>query len=138
VATISNAMDVAKPSNFVRIMEMYDQDLGWLRKQLSAVSVNDDTTRQVIADTLQQHQYLPDPHGAVALYALQQYLQTHPSQKGIFLETAHPVKFPDVVKEVTGQDVPVPASVAHLFDKQKRSIAIDASYNAFKDWMMAR
>jgi threonine synthase len=131
-------MDVAKPSNFVRIMEMYDQDLRWLRQHLSAVSVSDETTRAVIADTLQQHQYLTDPHGAVALYGLEQYLQMHPSDKGIFLETAHPVKFPDVVKEVTGQEVPVPASVAHLFDKQKRSIAIDASYNAFKDWMMAR
>jgi threonine synthase len=138
VATISNAMDVAKPSNFVRIMEMYDQDLDWLRNQLTAVSVIDDITRRVIADTFQQHEYLTDPHGAVALYALQQYLQSNPSLKGIFLETAHPVKFPDVVKEVTGQDVPIPASVAHLFDKQKRSIAIDASYNAFKDWMMAR
>jgi threonine synthase len=138
VATISNAMDVAKPSNFVRIMEMYDQDLNWLRNQLSAVSVSDATTRVVIAVTLEQHGYLTDPHGAVALHALQQYLQTHPSFKGIFLETAHPVKFPDVVREVTGQEVPVPASVAHLFDKQKRSIAIDASYHAFKYWMMAR
>jgi threonine synthase len=102
------------------------------------VSVSDATTRAVIASTLEQHGYLTDPHGAVALHALQQYLQAHPSFKGIFLETAHPVKFPDVVREVTGQEVPVPASVAHLFDKQKRSIAIDASYHAFKDWMMAR
>lgn len=138
VATLSNAMDVAKPSNFVRIMEMFDQDLDWLRHHLTAVSVSDDTTREVIASTLQEHQYLTDPHGAVALYALQQYLQSHTSLKGIFLETAHPVKFPDVVKEVTGQEVPIPESVKHLFDKQKRSIEIDASYHAFKDWMMAR
>ena len=135
VATLSNAMDVAKPSNFIRIMEMYDHDLHWLRQHLSAATVSDDVTRGVIARTWQQHGYLTDPHGAVALHALEEYLREHPGQKGIFLETAHPVKFPDVVQVMTGQEVPVPESVQPLFSREKKSIPLEASYGAFREWM---
>jgi threonine synthase len=138
VETISNAMDVAKPSNFVRILEMYDQDLHWLRSSLSSVSVSDETTKATIAKTFSEHHYLTDPHGAVALHALDQYLHIHPHQKGIFLETAHPIKFPEVVKEIIGKDIPVPESIAPLFTKEKRSIQLNASYDSFKEWMLYR
>ncbi len=138
IPTISNAMDVAKPSNFVRILEMYDQDLHWLRSTLSSVSVDDATTKETISKTLSQHQYLTDPHGAVALHALEQYLHAHPQQKGIFLETAHPIKFPEVVKEITGREVPVPESIAPLFTKEKRSILLNASFDSFKEYMLNR
>jgi threonine synthase len=138
VATISNAMDVALPSNFVRIMEMYDQDLAWLKTMLSGCSVSDDLTRQTIDEVYRQNHYTLDPHGAVGYYALRQYLDRHPGSKGIFLETAHPVKFPEVVEAVTGQTIGVPGHVQALFQNQKRSTLLDASYDILKDWLMAR
>jgi threonine synthase len=138
VPTISNAMDVAKPSNFVRIMEMYDHDLHWLRTSLSSVSVDDETTKATIAKTFADYNYLTDPHGAVALYALEQYLQSHPHQKGIFLETAHPIKFPEIVEAITGKEIPIPDSIAPLFAKEKRSIRLNASFDSFKEWMLQR
>ncbi|WP_416438684.1 threonine synthase [Phnomibacter sp. MR] len=138
VPTLSNAMDVAKPSNFVRIMEMYDQDVQWLRNHLTAVSVSDATTRETIAASLRDYNYLCEPHGAVGLYALQQYQQQHNGAAGFFLETAHPVKFPDVVAEISGAAVPIPDNVAHLFSLPQHSTRIDADYELFKEWMRGR
>ncbi|HSC53186.1 MAG TPA: threonine synthase [Phnomibacter sp.] len=138
VPTISNAMDVAKPSNFVRILEMYDLDLHWLRTALSSVSINDDITKETIAHSLHQYHYLTDPHGAVALFALEQYLEQHPGEKGIFLETAHPIKFPEVVEAITKQSIDVPENIAPLFTKEKRSIGMNASFDSFKEWMLNR
>jgi len=135
VATISNAMDVANPSNFVRIMEMYDQELKSLKQNLSGTSISDDVTRQTIREVFNTSGYILDPHGAVGYHALDDYLQSH-GGKGIFLETAHPVKFPDVVEEMIGHKLDIPESVAPLFSKQKRSIPIDAGFDHLKAWML--
>jgi threonine synthase len=138
LATYSNAMDVAKPSNFVRILEMYHNDLNVLRPHLIAVRVDDETTLHTLAHCYNEYGYLADPHGAVALYALEQYLMRHPDQQGIFLETAHPVKFPEVMQLATGKPVDIPPSVQHLFTKEKRSTTMDASFQSFKEWMRYR
>ena len=111
VPTLSNAMDVGNPSNFVRILELFHHKLGDLRKVLTGYSISDDETRAVLKEVYQQFKYLPDPHGAVGYLALQRYLQQHADDKGMFLETAHPVKFYDVVEPVIGETVPVPAAI---------------------------
>jgi threonine synthase len=134
--TISNAMDVGSPSNFVRIMELFVQDASQLKNVLSGFTVSDVTTKATIKRVYQQTGYILDPHGAVGYTALEDYLQSHPGQKGIFLETAHPVKFPDVVEDAIGQKLPIPESVAPLFEKEKRSILLEADYEAFKGWML--
>jgi threonine synthase len=133
VATISNAMDVGNPSNFIRIQELYQQQFGPLQQVLSSYCISDATTKDVIKKVAANESYLLDPHGAVAYEALQLYQQQHTNAPGIILETAHPVKFPDVVEEVTGKPVPVPASVAYLADKQKKSKVIAVSYDALKE-----
>ncbi|HVZ97750.1 MAG TPA: hypothetical protein VG847_12800, partial [Chitinophagaceae bacterium] len=69
--------------------------------------------------------------------ALQKYLDEHPGQKGIFLETAHPVKFYDVVEPVTGQKVQVPQPVRELLSLQKNSVRIDGNYKSLKDFLLA-
>lgn len=138
VATISNAMDVANPSNFVRIMEMYDQQLTTLKIKLSSVSVDDDTTRTTIKKVYNQTGYTLDPHGAVGYKALLDYLMANPSLKGFFLETAHPVKFPDVVEEMTGKKIDIPVEVQPLFNRQKQSIKMDKTFDALKEWLMFR
>ncbi len=138
VATISNAMDVGNPSNFVRILEMFNQQAAGLKKVLTSYSIDDATTAQTIKNVYRQYQYLLDPHGAVAYYALEQYLKDNASDKGIFLETAHPVKFPEVVEQSTNTKIPFPESVQYLVNRQKLSVLMDAGFDGFKDWMMER
>jgi len=136
-ATLSNAMDVANPSNFVRILEIFQQQLPALKQVLSATSITDEETMAAIRHLHKDHHYLADPHGAVGWLALQRWLETHPGEKGFFLETAHPVKFYDTVEPIIGQQIPLPASVAALLDKQKQSKKIDARYNNLKDFLLS-
>lgn len=138
VATISNAMDVGNPSNFVRIMELFLHDRSALARMVSSTSISDDTTRATIAEVYQQHGYTLDPHGAVGYQALQTYLAERPWQQGFFLETAHPVKFPDVVEQAIGSAVPIPAEVQPLFSREKKSIPLPMGFAALKEWMLHR
>lgn len=137
-ATISNAMDVGNPSNFVRIMELFLQDASKLKEMLSGYTISDETTRQTIARVYKNYGYILDPHGAVGFKALEDYLLKHPGQKGIFLETAHPVKFPEVVEAEIDCKLEIPESVKPLFEKEKKSILLEAEYGVFKEWMMGR
>ena len=136
VSTISNAMDVGDPSNFVRIMEIFQQQFGNLRAKVSSCSITDAVTKQTLLDVYQQHNYLCDPHGAVAYRALEDYLQTNPNNKGIFLETAHPVKFYDVVEPVIGQTVEIPESIKADLVKEKKSTVINAGASELKSFLM--
>ena len=138
VATLSNAMDVANPSNFIRIMEMYDHELTRLKTKLSSVSVDDAITKETIGNVYKQTGYILDPHGAIGYKALLDYLVDNPKEKGFFLETAHPVKFPGVVEEMIGKKLEIPESVAPLFSKHKQSILMDARFDALKEWLMCR
>jgi threonine synthase len=138
VATLSNAMDVADPSNFIRIMEMYDHELIKLKQTLSSVSVDDATTGETIANVFRQTGYILDPHGAVGYKALSDYLVDHPSEKGFFLETAHPVKFPAIVEEMIGKPLDIPDTVKPLFQKKKQSILMNANFDSLKEWLMYR
>ncbi len=136
VATISNAMDVGDPSNFIRIMEIFQQQFTSLTAKVSSCSVTDATTKQTLLDVYTQHNYLCDPHGAVAYRALEDYLETHPADKGIFLETAHPVKFYDVVEPIIGQTVKVPDSIKEQLTKEKKSTMIGVGAEELKGFLM--
>jgi threonine synthase len=145
VATISNAMDVGDPSNFVRIMELFEQKIENLKSVLSSYSVADATTKQIIKEVYEKYNYTLDPHGAVGYYALNKYLQQanavgqRPTvAKGIFLETAHPVKFPETVEEATNTKIAVPESVQYLLNKKKQSIKMDASFEKLKEWLIEK
>lgn len=133
VATISNAMDVGDPSNFVRVLELFNQEPGSLKDILSSVSVSDVDTKRTIREVYNSWGYLPDPHGAVGFKALQQYLQQHQEDKGYFLETAHPVKFYDVVEPVIQSNIPLPDAVRAIMHLNKTSVVMDADYNALKE-----
>ncbi|MGF7231179.1 threonine synthase [Arachidicoccus sp.] len=138
VATISNAMDVANPSNFIRVMELFHQQLPELKKSFSSVSVTDNTTRKTITKVFDETGYMLDPHGAVAYNALDNYLKENKVGKGFILETAHPVKFPDVVEDLLQLKIPLPEEAKHLFEKEKQSVVIEASFEKIKQWMIAR
>jgi len=136
-ATLSNAMDVANPSNFVRILEIFQKQVPSLKQSLSAVSISDEETIAAIRQLHNDHHYLADPHGAVGWLALQRYLDTHAGAKGYFLETAHPVKFYDTVEPIIQRNIPLPASVQSLLDKQKHSKKIPAQYTNLKDFLLS-
>jgi threonine synthase len=136
VATLSNAMDVGNPSNFVRILELFGQQHGPLSQLVSGATVTDAQTQATIRRIYQQTHYLPDPHGAVALLALENYLAEHPGARGFFLETAHPIKFPEVVEPVIGAAVPVPASVRGLLSKPKYSALLEPRYEALQEFLL--
>jgi threonine synthase len=136
VHTISNAMDVGDPSNFVRILELFDHQYQPLTKVLSSYSFTDEQTRQTMRTVFKNTGYILDPHGAVGYLALAQYLEDHPQAKGIFLETAHPVKFYDVVEESIGKKLDLPASVQQLSGKKKQSIRMKPEAAMLKSFLM--
>lgn len=131
VATLSNAMDVGNPSNFVRILEIFDRDFPSLKEKLESVSVSDETTAATMREVYQEHGYVLDPHGAVGYQALADHLEKHRGQKGIFLETAHPVKF-DSVEEILGTSGDTPPGIKDLFDRKKESIRIAPDYEQLR------
>lgn len=136
VATISNAMDVSDPSNFTRILELYGNDFGLLNKNLSSFAFTDTDTRNAIRHIYETTGYIADPHGAVGYLGLKSYMEKHPGLYGIFLETAHPVKFLDTVEDVIGKRLPLPAQIEKIMDRQKKSIRI-ADYKELSDYLMA-
>jgi threonine synthase len=136
VSTISNAMDVGDPSNFVRLLEMFNHDINALRSVVSSVSVSDEITRHTLKEVYEKDHYLLDPHGAVGYYALEQWLAEHPGDKGMIIETAHPVKFYDVVEPVIGSEVPIPPAVQAQLGLQKKSHKIEADYNSLKQFLV--
>lgn len=138
VATISNAMDVGNPSNFIRILELFQHKFPQLKEKFSSVSISDKETKETLLHVLQQHNYLLDPHGAVGFLALERYLKDHPGNKGMILETAHPVKFYDVVEPLTGEPVPLPHTVQELMKHPKQAVQIDPTYQSLSDFLKTR
>ncbi|MEX0362823.1 MAG: threonine synthase [Allomuricauda sp.] len=135
IATISNAMDVGDPSNFVRIRHLYQDKLDNLRDNLSSFSFSDATTRETMKTIHQNSGYVADPHGAVGYLGLKEYQKVNPDTYGIFLETAHPVKFLDVVEETLGISPDIPTQIQKVMDREKKSIKID-NYEGLKSYLL--
>ena len=138
VATLSNAMDVGDPSNFIRILEIFNNEFISLKNVLTSYSISDEETRSVVKDVFLNKNYLLDPHGAVGYLSLTKYLKTHPGLQGIFLETAHPVKFYDVVEPIIGRPIPMPSTIEDLLKEKKKSIKMNVDYAFFKDYLLAK
>ena len=138
VATISNAMDVGNPSNFVRILEMFGNASTDLKNMLNSVSITDAETAKTLLKVFTENNYLLDPHGAVAYNALQTYLANNPTKKGVILETAHPVKFYDVIETIIKKTVPIPAAIAKQLKLEKKSFKMDADGGKLREWLVDR
>ena len=134
--TISNAMDVGNPSNFYRMLELYDNDLARMRNDISGFSFTDEQTRKAMKSVYEEHSYTLDPHGAVGYLGLKQYLRYNDAT-GVFLETAHPAKFKDVVDQVIG-NVEVPERLARCMDKEKKSIEVSNKFEELKAFLLGR
>lgn len=134
--TISNAMDVGDPSNFVRIQKIYGNDYKNLCQHLSGYRFTDDETRVAMKEIYTQSGYIADPHGAVGYLGLKEYLKNHPEKYGVFLETAHPVKFLDTVESTLQTKVELPQRIKALLKKEKQSTPI-SSYADLKAYLLA-
>ena len=133
-ATISNAMDVGNPSNFIRIRELFNNDLKKLRTTFSSYSFSDDETRESMKNIYSSSGYVADPHGAIGYLGLKKY-RLSTNEFGVFLETAHPVKFLDVVKETLSIQVKVPEQIQKVINNKKISIKI-SNYDNLKRFLM--
>lgn len=132
--TISNAMDVGNPSNFVRILEIFKNDDTKLKEVLSSYSFTDKETQIAMKEIKERHQYFADPHGAVGYLGLKKY-GIDANAFGIFLETAHPVKFLDVVEPIIKKTIELPKQIKEVIDKEKVSIKI-SKYKELKQFLL--
>ena len=136
--TISNAMDVSDPSNFVRIQKIYNNDIQKIKKIIKAYSFNDNQTREAIKDVYNRNNYLMDPHSAIGYLGIKSYLSNNSTNSsGIFLSTAHPIKFKEQVEKSIGKEIPMPSRLKGIMGKSKRSIEIN-SYNDLKDQLLSK
>lgn len=136
VPTISNAMDVGAPSNFVRMMNLYQNNWEEIIKDISGYRYSDEATREALTEVKQRTGYLMDPHGAVGYLALKAWQKKHPGYTGVFLETAHPSKFLDVVEPAINDEVPVPERLATLANKKKNATWLENDYHALKAYLL--
>lgn len=136
VATISNAMDVGNPSNFARMMDLYDNNLQAIQQNITGYNYTDAQTRETMKAVYQSKGYLLDPHGAVAYRALKEYLGNDTETIGVFLETAHPAKFKDVVEETLGMPIPIPQPLQQSLQLPKKAVNMGNSYPELRDWLL--
>lgn len=132
--TISNAMDVGNPSNFVRMLDLYNNDFTKLTEDIAGYSFTDDETRHAMQAVYRSAKYVMDPHGAVGYLGLKKYLTEYSlPATGIFLETAHPGKFIDVVEDTLGQKIALPATLEKFMHGTKQSKQIGHEFATFKE-----
>ena len=134
-ATISNAMDVGDPSNFIRIQQLYGNAFETLSKSLSSYSFTDQETKAAMKKIYEETGYVADPHGAVGYLGLKKFQEKNPNTYGIFLETAHPVKFLPVVKETLDIEPEIPPQIMKVMNGKKEAITI-TTYEELKSYLL--
>jgi threonine synthase len=132
VSTISNAMDVGNPSNFARLLDLYNSDFDSLSKDVVGYSFSDEETSNAIKSVFRESKYIMDPHGSVGYLGLKKYLSLNSNVTGVFLETAHPSKFNAVVENILNRRLDLPEALARFMLKQKISLPASTEYNEFK------
>jgi threonine synthase len=137
-STISNAMDVGNPSNFARMLDLFKHDLTAMRNWVTGYSFTDDETRSAMKKTFKEFNYKLDPHGAVAYLGLKKFQPQHPDCNGVFLETAHPAKFSEVVEQTLGQATEVPPSLQEFLHRKKIAIKTSSDFATFKQIILSQ
>ena len=135
VATIANAMDVGDPSNFARVLALYNNSPEAISAEITGVTYTDEQIRETVKSVYQTTGYLLDPHGACGYRALQEGLQ--PTENGVFLETAHPAKFLDTVEDIIGDKVVIPQKLQEFMKGQKQSIDMNKDFADFKAYLLS-
>ena len=139
IQTPASAMDVGNPSNFARILDLYDHSYDAIAEEITGYSFSDDRIYQIINDVQTEHGYLLDPHSAVGFGALSSYLSSvndDGTGPAFFASTAHPGKFSEAILEATGQQIEIPAALAEAMNKEKQATLIDGKYEQLKQYLM--
>lgn len=135
--TISNAMDVGNPSNFARILELYNGSRQSIIKDIQAFKVSDTETKQTIKNIYKNQNYILDPHTAVGVKAAQKFLkESKNNYPVIVLSTAHPAKFGEVVEPVIGKKILLPEQLQGPMKKKKKSVMLKADYQTLKKFLL--
>jgi threonine synthase len=136
-STLSNAMDVGNPSNFFRMLEIFNGNRDALSKQIVGYSFTDDETANAMRHVHSHTQYVMDPHGAVGYLGLKKYLaETMEKVTGVFLETAHPSKFKEVVDLTLGNNIDIHPALKEFMKKEKKTIRVSSAFSEFKDFLI--
>ena len=135
VQTISNAMDVGAPSNFIRIQEIYKNKFEALKENVSSYSFTDEETREAMLEIYNNYNYVADPHGAVGYLGCKSHLKENPNAHCVFLETAHPTKFLDVVEDVIKEKQSLPEQIQAVMGKEKESVLV-STYEDLKSFLL--
>ncbi len=135
IQTIANAMDVGDPSNFARVLDLYGSHSA-ICEEVSGCAYTDEQIAETMSSALKETGYLLDPHGACGYRALEEQLM--PLEVGVFLETAHPAKFNEVVEKITGTEVEIPAALKAFMAGTKQSVEMGKGYDEFKSFLMSR
>ena len=134
VATIANAMDVGDPSNFARVLALYENSHEAICAEISGATYTDEQIRETVKAAYQETGYLLDPHGACGYRALEEGLSE--DEVGVFLETAHPAKFLDTVEAIIGDKVEIPAKLQEFMKGTKQSIEMPKDFESFKAYLL--
>ena len=134
VATIANAMDVGDPSNFARILDLYEGSHDAIASEISGETYTDEQIRETVQKTYEETGYLLDPHGACGYRALAENLK--PGENGVFLETAHPAKFLQTVEDIIGTEVKIPEKLQAFMRGTKQSVPMQKDFASFKAYLL--
>ena len=138
VKTVANAMDVGAPSNFERMRAMYGDNFEALRCDIAGAAFDDATVVAEIGTVYRRHGYLLDPHGAIAWLGLQQTQSGGAARApGVFLATAHPAKFREVVEPAIGERIQLPPVLAEAITRPRHSERLQVDYAALKSLLLA-
>ncbi|MBI35203.1 MAG: threonine synthase [Flavobacteriales bacterium] len=137
IPTISNAMDIGDPSNFVRILELHGGNWEKVKESMVGYAFSDEETKEGMLDVISRTGYLMEPHGVIGYMAVKEYQKNNDVQ-GVVLETAHPAKFGDVVEPVIGQKVEVPERLQEYMRRQKVATLIQPDFDEFKQYLLQR
>ncbi|NTE02183.1 threonine synthase [Agrobacterium tumefaciens] len=136
--TYSNAMDVGAPSNWIRIMDLFDQDVNKLKEVVTSYRFNDEETLAGIKDIDAKFNYVACPHTAIAYLAIEKYRQENPADNSaaVFLSTAHACKFPDIFPSDIAAKINIPAQVIALESLPKHADQLEADFDGFKNYLL--
>jgi threonine synthase len=135
ISTIANAMDVGDPSNFARVLDLYENSHEAIKAEISGVSYDDEQIAVTLKTCFEETGYLLDPHGACGYQALKDGLQAN--ETGVFLETAHPAKFLETVERIIGQKVDIPQKLQEFMKGEKQSIELSKDFAGFKKYLLS-
>lgn len=136
LSTISNAMDVGAPSNFERLQLLHSSTWNNMRSNIIPYHLDDDATRAAMREIYTKYDYIADPHGAIAYAALRDTLAQ--DQVGIYLETAHPAKFKEIVDETLLIDSPIPHQLSNLEGMPSAKVSLSSTYADLYEWLRDR